>query len=484
MKSFLIVVFDGLQPGQIKSELMPNLAAFAAEGVRFRKHHPVFPSVTRLNAVSMLTGVYPGRHGLAGNTLVFRDYDPDRAVAALMPEIAQVAEKTGRILFVPNLADILGAHRREFVAVGVGSSGNAYLQNPNAATSGGAVIHPEFSLPRELSRELIGRFGPWPAMARPQSKRFAHAVQLMTEYVLPEREPAVTMLWSSEPDASQHAAGVGSDLAVTALANADRELGKLLTWLRETGRDAETDVLVLSDHGYSTITGAVDIEGELRAAGFAAARQPGGVVAAPNGGSVLFYTAPENPDTVDRLAQWIMRQPWCGSLFASEAGGDIPGTLPAEAVGIEGARAPDLAMSFSWDAGKNGAGYAGHVYSSSGEPGLGMHGSLSPYEMRSVMLARGPSFKSGVDVNTPTGHVDVTPTVLRVLGLDGSEGMDGRVLEEVVAGGPDPADSESTTQVLAAERRLDSGVYKQAVTIASVGSTRYVDSGTASFETT
>ena len=79
MKSFLIVVFDGLQPGQIKSELMPNLAAFAAEGVRFRKHHPVFPSVTRLNAVSMLTGVYPGRHGLAGNTLVFRDYDPDRA---------------------------------------------------------------------------------------------------------------------------------------------------------------------------------------------------------------------------------------------------------------------------------------------------------------------------------------------------------------------------------------------------------------------
>jgi hypothetical protein len=62
--------------------------------------------------------------------------------------------------------------------------------------------------------------------------------------------------------------------------------------------------------------------------------------------------------------------------------------------------------------------------------------------------------------------------------------MDGRVLEEVVAGGPDPADSESTTQVLAAERRLDSGVYKQAVTIASVGSTRYVDSGTASFETT
>ena len=74
MTSVLIVVFDGLQPAQIRPDLMPNLSRFADEGIFFENHHPVFPSVTRINAASMVTGRYPGGHGLAANTMVARDY--------------------------------------------------------------------------------------------------------------------------------------------------------------------------------------------------------------------------------------------------------------------------------------------------------------------------------------------------------------------------------------------------------------------------
>ena len=56
MTSVLITVFDGLQPAQVTPALMPNLARFASEGVTFSNHHPVFPSVTRINAASMVTG--------------------------------------------------------------------------------------------------------------------------------------------------------------------------------------------------------------------------------------------------------------------------------------------------------------------------------------------------------------------------------------------------------------------------------------------
>ena len=59
MTSVLIVVFDGLQPSQVTPELMPNLSALAAEGVTFGNHHPVFPTVTRTNAASMVTGRSP-----------------------------------------------------------------------------------------------------------------------------------------------------------------------------------------------------------------------------------------------------------------------------------------------------------------------------------------------------------------------------------------------------------------------------------------
>ncbi|HIF08047.1 MAG TPA: hypothetical protein EYQ64_14250, partial [Gemmatimonadetes bacterium] len=72
MTQIFIMVFDGLQPSQVTPELMPRLSAFADSGVRFQKHHPVFPTVTRINAASMVTGRYPGGHGLAANTMVMR----------------------------------------------------------------------------------------------------------------------------------------------------------------------------------------------------------------------------------------------------------------------------------------------------------------------------------------------------------------------------------------------------------------------------
>ena len=71
-RRILVVVFDGLQPTQITPKLMPNLAEFAYGGVTFANHHPVFPTVTRVNASSLVTGCMPGRHGLAGNTFLCR----------------------------------------------------------------------------------------------------------------------------------------------------------------------------------------------------------------------------------------------------------------------------------------------------------------------------------------------------------------------------------------------------------------------------
>ena len=35
----------------------------------FSAHHSVFPTVTRVNASSLVTGAYPERHGLMGNTI-------------------------------------------------------------------------------------------------------------------------------------------------------------------------------------------------------------------------------------------------------------------------------------------------------------------------------------------------------------------------------------------------------------------------------
>ena len=481
MHSVLIVVFDGLQPSQVTPQLMPNLATSATRGVTFANHHPVYPTVTRANAASMVTGVGTGGHGIAANTMVFRDFDGENVTPVLEPQLAQIARQGIPIVLRPTLADILGQRGLEYVAIGVGTSGNAYVHNPRAGVSGGATIHPDFTLPYSLQEELLARFGPWPGGAQPNTPRLAHAVRIMTEYILPERDPAVALIWSSEPDRAQHESGVGSPLAVTALAEADQQFGRLMSWLEESGRAVETDVMVISDHGYSTIGEVVRVEELVREAGFPTASQPGGVAVAANGGSVLFYTHGGDRATAESLAAWLMQQPWCGSLTASEEVRGIPGTLASSLVGVAGPRGPEIAMSFRWDSTVNAAGYPGYAYASGLEPGQGQHGSMSKHELRNTLFAWGPSFKQGVTQDTPSGNVDLAPTVLRLLGLSGDSTMQGRVLEEALAGGPEAGEVNWSRELHSAERILDNGVYRQRIALSRVGDTTYVDQGSGSF---
>ena len=213
MASVVIVAFDGLQPHHVRPELMPNLTQFARDGVNFTRHHSVFPSMTRPNVASLVTGCYPGSHGLMANTLVVPGFNSNQPFPAMEPQLAHLARQNGGVLLAPTLADILADHDREYWAVGVGTSGNAYLHNPNAYSSGGATIHPEFCLPYDLHTVLEERFGPWPETTVPNVDRMVHARTIMTDYILGERNPAVSAIWLNEPDSTQHLHGIGSVLA-------------------------------------------------------------------------------------------------------------------------------------------------------------------------------------------------------------------------------------------------------------------------------
>lgn len=480
MTPVIIVVFDGLQPAQVTPDLMPNLSRLASDGVTCANHHAVFPTVTRANVASIVTGHLPGAHGLTANTLVIPEFDPCRAFSALEPTLTEVAARHP-VLLQPTLGDILHRHGMEYIAVGAGTSGNAYLQNPNAESGGGgATIHPDFTLPRALHQELAQRFGEWPDRRGPSAPKMARVVDVVTQYVLEERRPAVAMMWLSEPDVSQHAHGVGSPEALAAIRESDRQFGRLLDWLDQAGRGSNSDVIVVSDHGYSTISEVIDLEAELRRAGFPPGGEPGGVTVAPNGGAALFYATSNIPGTTERLAEWLMCQPWCGPLLASSAAGDIEGTLPASLAGLDGPRAPALTMSFAWNSQVSASGYAGHAYSTSLGPGQGQHGSMSPHETRNVMFARGPSFRRSTAIHSPTGNVDIAPTVLRLLGLPSGDAMAGRVLAETLMDGPGDVEWYSETHI--AERETSAGRYTQTIQVSRAGNTVYLDHGSGGFK--
>ena len=166
----------------------------------------------------------------------------------------------------------------------------------------------------------------------------------MLGYLLPEVDPDVALVWFPEPDTSQHAAGVGSPPAIEALAAADAELGRILAELGRQG--VEPDVLVVSDHGYSTIAGRIALEDLVRAAGFPPGDVPGRRHRGGErrGGAVL--RARFGPRTLEQLTEWLIAQPWTGALLAGRPEGAALGLLPADLIGLGGPRAADVVLSF------------------------------------------------------------------------------------------------------------------------------------------
>jgi arylsulfatase A-like enzyme len=465
MTKVVVVVFDGLNAELATPDLMPNLVRFSGEGVRLTNHRPVFPSVTRLNAASMVTGCFPGTHGLHANLSLVREFHPTEPMDAMEPQLTELRTR-GRVLLAPTLAEILAKHGLEYVAAGVGTSGQAFLHHPNGDDAElGATIHTDYTLPRPLHTELVQRFGAWPGKTLPNSPRVRRVTQIFTEYVLGERNPEVALLWYSEPDDSEHGTGPNSPATRQAAADADAEFGKLLAWL--DANDPGVNVVVTCDHGQSTIIEPIPLRELLTAQGFPQPGEPGGVVIAGNGGAALFYVDRHDPAVTERLAGWLMAQPWAGPLLASRAAGPIEGTLPAGLLGLEGPRTPDLLLSFSWDAGDNEHGQPGRVYSSGGAAGRGTHGSMSPWEFRTFTVARGPAFKRAAAVDRSTGHTDLAPTILKLLGLPIPAHVEGRPLDEALQGGPDAV--ESMVEEHTATRRFEGGVYQQRLRIARAG---------------
>ena len=124
-----------------------------------------------------------------------------------------------------------------------------------------------------------------------------------------------------------------------------------------------------------------------------------------------------------------------------------PGTFSLELIHLAHAeRGPDIVLTFPWSSAANSFGVPGtdmtNIAGATGplKGSSGNHGSMSPWTVRNTFLAWGVDFKRGATVRTPVSNVDVTPTLIALLGLDGDPALprfDGRAIREALADGPD-----------------------------------------------
>jgi arylsulfatase A-like enzyme len=336
---------------------------------------------------------------------------------------------------------------------------------------------------------LTNALGPFADVGITKTNRDIWTARALTEHLWKNEVPAFTLLWLAEPDNTQHATGVGSAQSLAAIHNSDHALSLVVAALKAKGLYDVTDIFVVSDHGFSTISGTVNIVAHLQKAGFNAFRKfnsspaKGDILLVGLGGSVLLYVNGHDEPTIDRLVKFLQTEDSVGTIFTARA---REGTFALDDALIHSKDAPDVAFSFRWTTATNINGAPGTVISESQGSNLSpnaqkaTHASLSPFDMHNTLVAAGPDLRSGFVDETPSGNVDVAPTILKILGVAPLQPMDGRVLSEALnsTGEKSP---EVKRQQLRAHVTLPTGEWAQTLDISEVAGVHYLDQGIGKF---
>jgi len=229
------------------------------------------------------------------------------------------------------------------------------------------------------------------------------------------------------------------------------------------------------------------------------------VVLASSGQTQLIHVKDRDRARIHRITDFLKAQEWTGVLFtagapppAPQAGGRVgwgqaakprskassPAHSQTRLIHLDHAeRGPDIVLTFPWSSAKNAFGVPGTDYTDTrGATGrfkgnAGNHGSMSPWTVHNTFLAWGVDFKRGVTVHTPVSNVDVTPTLIALMGLDRDANLppfDGRAITEAFVDGPDEEQvaARTTTYFTRDPPTARSGPRSQ---VSEVGAERYLD---------
>jgi arylsulfatase A-like enzyme len=312
----IVFVWDGLRPDSVTAQTTPNLARLRdRDGVSFSDQHAAYPTFTMMNAAAFATGSYPAAHGFYGNT----EFQPGasgsnadgKAIDFAQPVftedhgVLQALDAFYRAQGGPGLfaCDTLfqAAHRAGLRTAAIGKIGPAFMQDfrPDDALS--AILDENIAAPLPFARGLqaagfalpanTAHYGYGSALVlapnngKPSAAQVEKIVRMKDgatpdprsalgsahdsanhylmgaylEYLLPKLDPDLSFVWLRNPDSTEHQFGPGSANYLDALRDQDALLGQLQDKLAELGLQGSTDLIVVSDHGHSTVSGDASI---------------------------------------------------------------------------------------------------------------------------------------------------------------------------------------------------------------------------------
>src|SRR3954453_15214818 len=296
-RNLILFVPDGLRGRIVTPQTAPAMAEVRDKGVNFRNSHSLFPTFTMANGAAMAPGHYLGDTGTFSNTIytaypVSHANDTVTPFIAVNPVLLDVDEHFGGD-FLNEETVLKMARERGYSTAAIGKVGPTLIFDHtdkvgtdglhsiviDDATGGknGVPLSEEMqaaltkaNLPLATpSRGENGKSGDakTPGTTTANTAQQAYMAEVATKVVLPmfkaRNKPFVLVFWSRDPDGSQHntgdslntiTPGINGPTSLAGIRNADNNLAQLRTALDDLGLAASTNVMISSDHGFSTIS--------------------------------------------------------------------------------------------------------------------------------------------------------------------------------------------------------------------------------------
>jgi hypothetical protein len=540
-RNVILFVPDGLRGRIVTPQTAPAMAEVRDKGVNFKNSHALFPTFTTANASAMATGHYLGDTGDFSNT-IYTGYPVGAADGTVTPfleadpVLRDVDEHFGGdYLNEETVLKMARAKGYSTAAIGklgpilifdhtdkIGADGlHSIVIDDSTGTKNGVPLSDEMkaaltkaSLPLAApARGENGKAGDakTPGTLVPNAAQQAYFADVASKIVLPmfkaRNKPFVLVFWSRDPDGTQHntgdslntvTPGINGPTSLAGIKNADDNLAQLRKALDDLGLAASTNIIIASDHGFSTISKesktspsakvtygdtpkdflpmgflAIDLakaldlplfdpnDNNARVADSAHPKAGNGVlgqdpakpdlVVAANGGSDLIYLPNRDKKLADRTVKALLEQDYVSGLFVDDKLGHFPGTLPMSQLGLKGKAVtpnPSIVVNFrSYVAGcEEPTNCSVEIADTVLRQGQGMHGSFGRGDTMNFMAAIGPDFKAGYADPLPVNNADVGMTIAQLLGLHpaGAGGLTGRVMSEALPNGIIPKAADAT----------------------------------------
>jgi arylsulfatase A-like enzyme len=526
----IVFVADGLRSGIVTPLTAPTMAKIRADGVDLVNSHAMYPTLTTVNASAIATGHRVGDTGDFGNVIYVGAQTSGSSPSPFAPvEDDEVLGGLNALYggnYLTETSVMALAQQAGYATAAIGKLGPTAIQNVTARDGTGSLIIDDSTgypgglpLPADLiaaikaaglpataeDRGLNGSpgnsemAGVWVANVQQQDWFTGVATKVVLPRFKSADKPFFLLFWSRDPDGTQHnqgdslnttAPGINGATSMAGIRNADNDLAKLIATLKDLGLYETTDIIVIADHGFSTIakdnTGsasatlaypdvpkgfippgflAIDMAAMLHepladAAGLPVnpaagehprfdgaligqdPKHPRVAIAADGGSDLIYLPGPDAKALAPQLVAWLTTQDYVSAIFVNDALGALPGALPFSDIGYLGSSPvlqPSIVVSFKSVAGDcaNPQLCAIEVADTGLQQGQGMHGSFSRADTHNFMAAIGPDFKRDFKDPDPVSNADVAPTVAAILGLHPAAigHLLGRPMSEALTGG-------------------------------------------------